>query len=53
VSTALILIGIEGFFGISWLICLVGGTWLGVLGAILILPVSQVKDRERLVYALL
>jgi hypothetical protein len=41
VSMALILIAIEGLFGMSWLVCLVGGTCLGVLGAILMLLVSQ------------
>jgi hypothetical protein len=30
----LILIRIEGFFGMSWLVCSVGGTCLGVLGVI-------------------
>lgn len=32
VFIALIQIGIEGFYGMSWLACSVGGTCLGVLG---------------------
>jgi hypothetical protein len=33
VSVALILIEIEGSFGMSWLVCLVGGICLGTSGA--------------------
>jgi len=40
VSMALILIEIEGFFGMSWLACSIGGTCLGVLGVILMSPNS-------------
>jgi uncharacterized membrane protein (UPF0136 family) len=52
-SMALILIGIKGFFGMSWLVCLVSGTCLGVLWVILMLPISLVKGREKLIYAML
>jgi hypothetical protein len=51
VCMALILIGIEGFFGLSWLVCSVGGTYLGALRVILMLTGSQVRDREKFVYA--
>jgi hypothetical protein len=44
---ALILIGIEGLFGMNWLVCLAGGTCLVVLRVILMLPVSLVKGRLR------
>jgi hypothetical protein len=53
VSMALILIGKEGFFGISWLVCSIDGTCLCVLGLILMLPASSTKGREELIYALL
>jgi hypothetical protein len=43
VSMALILIGIESFFGMSWLVCSFGRTCLGALGVILMLLDSLVR----------
>jgi membrane-associated phospholipid phosphatase len=51
VFMALILMGIEGFFGMNWLVCLVGGTCLGALGVILTSLVSLVRDREKPVFS--
>lgn len=52
VFMALILIGIEGFYGMNWLACIVVGTCLGVFEVILMSLDSLVKDRVRLVYLL-
>jgi hypothetical protein len=51
VFMALIPIGIEGSFGMSWLVYSVGGICLSALGAILTLLDSLVRDRAKLVYA--
>jgi hypothetical protein len=50
VFMTLILIWIKGFFGMSWLVCLVGGPCLSALGVILTLIGSPVRDQEKLVH---
>jgi hypothetical protein len=45
VSMDLILIGIEYFYGMSWLVCLVGGTCCGALGEILMSLIFLVRDQ--------
>jgi hypothetical protein len=47
VYMAITLMGIEGFFGMNWLVCLIGATCLGVLGEILTSYAYLVRDREK------
>jgi hypothetical protein len=41
---ALILMGMEGFFEMNWLVYSVGGTFLGALGGLLTSPAFLVRD---------
>lgn len=50
-SRALIPIGIEDSFGMSWLVYKVGGICLGALGVFSMLPYSLVRDQAKLVHA--
>jgi len=50
VFMALMLIGIKGSFGMSWLAFSVGVTYLGVLGVILMSPGSIMRDIACLVH---
>jgi hypothetical protein len=44
---ALIFMGIEGSFGMTWLVCLVGRTCLGALGVMLMSLNYLVRYREK------